>query len=170
MARKKLLHLKSGVVNANNTPKLPNPDQIELGEIAVNYADGYETLAIKNSKGDIIPFTNSITMKEYVDETVSANTKDEVMIVYSGETAPTSGSPIEIFIDESVDPKEADVYTQSEVDAKIDNVVQINESGDTLSATVVVDETTNLEVEFYTKTQVDAMVAYLQQQINELKS
>jgi hypothetical protein len=69
--RKKLLHLKSGVVNANNTPKLPTSEQIELGEIAINYADGYETLAIKNSEGEIIPFTNSITMMEYVDSAIS---------------------------------------------------------------------------------------------------
>jgi len=71
MARKKLLHLKSNVtqnVNGSIVPKLPTSEQIDYGEIAVNYAEGYETLAIKNSNGDVIPFTNSITMYDYIDD------------------------------------------------------------------------------------------------------
>ena len=71
MARKKLLHLKSNVtqnVSGSTVPKLPTSEQIDYGEIAVNYAKGYETLAIKNSNGDVIPFTNSITMYDYIDD------------------------------------------------------------------------------------------------------
>lgn len=155
MARKKLLHLKSGVVNPNGTPKLPTSEQIELGEIAVNYADGHETLAIKNSNGDVVSFSNDQTIIDYVDS------KDDVMIKYSGDPDPSVGSPIEIFIDDTVDPAEVDVYTQKQVDDKIDGVIQVNESGDTLTATVVVDETVNLDVEFYTKAQVDAIIQKL---------
>ena len=61
MARKKLLHLKSSAtveVNGSTLPKLPTSGSIEYGEIAVNFADGYETLAIKNSNDEIIPFSS----------------------------------------------------------------------------------------------------------------
>jgi hypothetical protein len=55
-------------VNSNGTPKLPTSEQIELGEIAVNYADGHETLAIKNSNGDVVSFSNDQILMDYVDE------------------------------------------------------------------------------------------------------
>ena len=61
MARKKLLHLRSSVVEGqgvNSAPKLPTPEQIEIGEIAINFAKGYETLSIKNASGEVVTFTN----------------------------------------------------------------------------------------------------------------
>jgi len=120
MARKKLLHLKSSVVNPNGTPKLPTSEQIELGEIAVNYADGHETLAIKNSNGDVVSFSNDQTILDYVDS------KDDVMIKYSGDSDPSVGSPIEIFIDDTVEPAAVDVYTKAQVDAIIQKLKDDN--------------------------------------------
>lgn len=38
------------------SPKLPTAQQLSYGELFVNYANGYETLAIKNSSNDIVPF------------------------------------------------------------------------------------------------------------------
>ena len=67
MARKTLLHIKSSVVEEGR-PKLPQPGQILPGEIAVNYADGYETLSIKNSNNEIATFSNDATILAYVDE------------------------------------------------------------------------------------------------------
>lgn len=125
MARKKLLHLKSGVVN-NGIPKLPTSDQIEFGEIAINYADGYETLAIKNSSNGITTFSNDNVIMDYVDNEISANTKEEVSVVYSGGTGPDSGSTIEIYIDENIDPEEVDVYTKSEIDTMLEEKVGID--------------------------------------------
>lgn len=67
MARKKLLHIKSTSVD-NGAPKLPTANQIEYGEIAVNYGDGVETLSIKNSANEIVTFTNDKTLLAYIDE------------------------------------------------------------------------------------------------------
>lgn len=67
MARKTLLHIKSNVVE-NGRPKLPQASQLLPGEIAVNYADGYETLSIKNSNNEIATFSNDATILAYVDE------------------------------------------------------------------------------------------------------
>ena len=35
-------HKKSSVIE-NGAPKLPTAAQLELGELAINFADGYET-------------------------------------------------------------------------------------------------------------------------------
>jgi hypothetical protein len=50
-------HKKSSVIE-NGIPKLPTAAQLELGELAINFADGYETLSIKNSNNEIVTFTN----------------------------------------------------------------------------------------------------------------
>jgi hypothetical protein len=50
-------HKKSTVVE-NGGPKLPTAAQLELGEIAINFAKGYETLSIKNNNNEIVTFTN----------------------------------------------------------------------------------------------------------------
>ena len=50
-------HKKSAVVE-NGGPKLPTAAQLQLGEIAINFADGYETISIKNSNNEIVTFTN----------------------------------------------------------------------------------------------------------------
>ena len=54
-------HVKSSVVLEENgvfSPKLPNPSVLADGEIAVNYAKGYETLSIKNSNSGITTFSS----------------------------------------------------------------------------------------------------------------
>ena len=57
-----LQHVKSNVVE-NGAPKLPQPSVLVEGEIAVNYADGYETLSIKTSSGNIATFSSD-TIRE----------------------------------------------------------------------------------------------------------
>jgi len=54
---KSISHKKSSIVE-NGGPKLPTAAQLELGELAINFADGYETLSIKNSNNEIVTFTN----------------------------------------------------------------------------------------------------------------
>ena len=62
---KHLQHLKSNVVTEGK-PKLPTSDALMLGEIAVNYAKGYETLSIKNSDNEITTFSsdNALAFKK----------------------------------------------------------------------------------------------------------
>lgn len=42
----------------NNSPKLPLATDLADGEIAVNFAKDYETLAIKNESGDVVTFSS----------------------------------------------------------------------------------------------------------------
>ena len=56
MARPKVVHIKSNTLN-----KKPTTDQIDYGEIAVNYNSGNTFLAVKDSKNDIKIFTDKTT-------------------------------------------------------------------------------------------------------------
>lgn len=53
--KRHVTHIKSKVVESG-LPKLPTASQIQEGEIAVNYAKGYETLSMKNESGDVVTF------------------------------------------------------------------------------------------------------------------
>ena len=43
-------------------PAQPSSNSLENGEIALNYADGYETLFIKNDNGGVVSFSNDNTL------------------------------------------------------------------------------------------------------------
>lgn len=51
MAISRILHKKSAVDG-----KIPTPNQLEYGEIAINYAKGSEMISIKNSENEIVSF------------------------------------------------------------------------------------------------------------------
>jgi hypothetical protein len=59
----KIINKRSSVV-ADNNPKLPQADNLEYGEIAINYADGYETLSFKNTANEVV----EVKTKEYFDK------------------------------------------------------------------------------------------------------
>lgn len=61
-----LQHQKSNIVE-DGKPKLPSSTQLEYGEIAINYADGVETMAIKNSNNDIITFSNDNSIDKKIE-------------------------------------------------------------------------------------------------------
>ena len=46
--------------NGGKKPKLPEANDIKEGEIAINFATGYETIAIKNADGEIVKFDNKV--------------------------------------------------------------------------------------------------------------
>jgi len=74
MADKHLIHAHSSVVT-DGQPKLPAAERIRYGEIAVNFAEGYETLSLRNSNDDIVTFScdNAINKKMEDNERVVSN-------------------------------------------------------------------------------------------------
>lgn len=68
----KLIHIKSKQRGENeNSPKLPTCDQLEYGEIAINYGDGIETIAIRNENDEIIKFIPEHKVIEYVNQRIA---------------------------------------------------------------------------------------------------
>ena len=51
---KKVLNKRSNVVLGDGNPKIPTAEQMEYGEIAINYASGVETLSTKNADDEVV--------------------------------------------------------------------------------------------------------------------
>ena len=91
------------IINKNSNalidgkPKLPTAEQLEYGEIAINYADSGETLSIKNSNNRIVTFSCddkfNESFKELNDKTnnleTSANTFNTKLSVLETMTRRT---------------------------------------------------------------------------------
>ena len=71
-------------------PKLPQPTDLDYGEIAVNYKEGYETLSLKNDKNKIVSLSvNTIEDVKVNEASVVAN--KTANITMKGNTIPVSG-------------------------------------------------------------------------------
>ena len=86
-------HKKSKQI-VNGLPKLPTADQLKEGEIAINYANGYETLSIKNSENKIITFSSTEQFEKYVDTTLGNK-------LGSGFTGENSANTVTSIIEEN---------------------------------------------------------------------
>ena len=77
----KLIHIKSKQRGDDElSPKLPTSEQLEYGEIAINYGHDIETIAIRNDNDEIIKFIPEHKVKEYVDRRINellAEAKDK---------------------------------------------------------------------------------------------
>lgn len=50
-------HLRSNVLEQSGYPKLPTTSTLDYGELAINYANGFETISLKNSENNVVTFT-----------------------------------------------------------------------------------------------------------------
>lgn len=66
----KIIHKHSSVVTDGN-PKIPTSSQLDYGELAINYADGVETISFKNSNNEIV----EIKTKNYFDNQINSNSE-----------------------------------------------------------------------------------------------
>ena len=140
-------HKKSNRV-VDGKPKLPSSNDLHEGEIAINFAEGFETLSIKNESGDVVTFSSDNYYSEQKLGSAFTGANSAVTVtealegigneveVNSGET-PTTES-IELWIDESQDPAEADVYTKAEVNERLNGKVGVAEF-DEYSGTVATE-------------------------------
>ena len=68
----KIIHIKSKQRGDDEmSPKLPKPEQLVYGEIAVNFGKDIETLAIKNEKDEIVKFIPEHKVIEYVNQRIA---------------------------------------------------------------------------------------------------
>ena len=94
----KLIHIKSKQRGEDGkSPKLPTSDQLEYGELSINYGDGIETIAIRNEKDEIVKFVPEKKMQEYVDRAISEAVpkilgmiEDKIETLFSPETDAAS--------------------------------------------------------------------------------
>ena len=85
-------NIRSNSVGNNGKPKLPSPDQLDYGEIAVNYKEGYETLSLKNDGNKIVSLSvNSVEDVKVNGSTVVSKSNKTAEITMKGNTIPVSG-------------------------------------------------------------------------------
>ena len=83
-------NIRSNSVGTNGKPKLPSPNQLDYGEIAVNYKEGYETLSLKNDGNKIVSL--SVNSVEDVKVNGSGVVENKTAnITMKGNTIPVSG-------------------------------------------------------------------------------
>ena len=61
----KIIHKHSSVIT-DGQAKLPDKDQLEYGELAVNYAAGVETISLKNTEGQIVEFKSTKQIEDII--------------------------------------------------------------------------------------------------------
>lgn len=85
-------NIRSNSVGTNGKPKLPTSDQLDYGEIAVNYASGHETLSLKNDRDKIVSLSvNSVEDVKVNGSTVVSKSNKTAEITMKGDTIPVSG-------------------------------------------------------------------------------
>ena len=88
MSRLKIQNLHSSVKGKLPTVSTSDTDSIQYGEIAVNYAKGSETLAIRNANDEIVTFPNSNTFRYgCTNVTTLVNVPIKTRLVYASLTA-----------------------------------------------------------------------------------
>ena len=147
-------HVKSSVV-VEGKPKLPQPSALVEGELAINYADGVETISIKNASSDIVTFSSDNYYTEqklgsgFTGENSGITVTDALEnlevgseVEISSGVTPT-GETVDLWVDESVDPLTVDAYTKAEVNNLLDDKA---DTADTFTKTELSGSSANVVV------------------------
>ncbi len=110
----------TGVVS----PKLPTPSDLDNGELALNYADGYETIAFKNDNGEIVEIKSNEELEQKLN---SKADKVKINEYLDGRVMPFGNFyiydfPVEkwvLYFDNSIDGSHLYIKTFSESNDRI---------------------------------------------------
>ena len=128
-------NIRSNSVGTNGKPKLPTPNQLDYGEIAVNYKEGYETLSLKNDGNKIVSLSVNSVEDVKVNE-ASVVTNKTANITMKGNTIPVSGEQYSPMIY----PKPFDGKAQQILaDKKLSEALKILETNISALVTEVLD-------------------------------
>ena len=127
MANRHVQLVRSKVV-VDSKPKLPQASALLEGELAVNYAKGYETISMKNVSGEVVTFTNDAYWEGVISgvNTTIESGMSVIEAAISGKADQSEVSSISATVDSISD----------DVDTLDTNVSTISGSVETLSTTV----------------------------------
>jgi hypothetical protein len=83
---------RTSTVNNIVMPAQPSSSSLQDGEIALNYADGYETLFIKNDNGGVVSFSNDNTLLSAMAQ--YENVIDDVKL--NGTSLPVTNKSVNV--------------------------------------------------------------------------
>ena len=135
----KVINKKSSVVIGEN-PKLPAPEQLEYGELAVNYAADKETLAIKNSNNEIVTFKGQAYIDEAVENCLTGVTVNGNEATVSGGAATVSVDGSDIVIGDSITESGVEIIgSSSTVTEALETVVSKIAEDERVTAAALVE-------------------------------
>lgn len=118
-------------------PKLPTSNQLDYGEIAVNYASGHETLSLKNDAGNIVSLSVNTIEDVKVNET-SVVANKTANITMNGDTIPVAGHTYDLITYPSPFNENKNVG-KIVVDKKLSEALKILETNISALVTEVLD-------------------------------
>lgn len=118
--RKIVRNIRSSAV-IKGKPKLPQPTDLDFGEIAINYAEGYETLSFKNNSNNIA----SLSVKTVDDVKVNGNSvvsNKTANITMKGNTTPVADTYSTTTFPSPFESKAEHISATDKVDAALKKV------------------------------------------------
>ena len=70
--KNKIIHKRSAAILDNGKAKLPTKDQLEYGELAINFAKGVETISFKNNNDEIVEITTSTALEGVIESNMQS--------------------------------------------------------------------------------------------------
>lgn len=122
---KRILLKRSSVVTDEGTAKLPEASDLSYGEIALNYASGYETLSIKNSDDEITSFDLNVSnsLMEHVQDTSNPHETTKAQIGLSNvDNTSDADKPVSTSQQSALDDKLYAASVDDESDTTDENV------------------------------------------------
>ena len=139
-------HKRSSVIT-EGVPKQPTTDQIDYGEIAINYAANGETLYIKNSENAIAEFKDNKYYQKQLSDIVALNDNKQDKLVSGTNIKTVNGESLlgdgnifipKVFIDDATD----------------ESVAIHSQESDILSSVVFVSPTTHTHSEYTKRSEI----------------
>lgn len=121
---KKILLKRSSTVT-DGSPKLPEADDMSYGELAINFADGYERISMKNSNNDIVELDVNVssTLSDHMSDTDNPHSVTKSQIGLSDvDNTSDADKPVSALQQEALDDKLYRYSVDDEGDTTDENV------------------------------------------------
>lgn len=152
------------IASGQTGPKLPTPDVLIQGEIAVNLAKGVETLSIKNTDNEIVTFSSDKIIKKVIvdNERITAAAlndlevnKQDVLTAGQGIdiTNNVISATLDITVDDALDSGSTNPVANSAITSEFDEIKNIIDENELIIASALNDlEERKLDASAYTPT------------------
>lgn len=152
------------IASGQTGPKLPTPDVLIQGEIAVNLAKGVETLSIKNTDNEIVTFSSDKIIKKVIvdNERITAAAlndlevnKQDVLTAGQGIdiTNNVISATLDVTVDSELDSGSTNPVANSAITSEFDEIKNIIDENELIIASALNDlEERKLDASAYTPT------------------
>lgn len=167
------------IASGQTGPKLPTPDVLIQGEIAVNLAKGVETLSIKNTDNEIVTFSSDKIIKKVIvdNERITAAAlndlevnKQDVLTAGQGIdiTNNVISATLDVTVDDALDSGSTNPVANSAITSEFDEIKNIIDENELIIASALNDlEERKLDASAYTPTDLSGY--YTKQEIDNNK-